>query len=84
MTPSPAPAGYHGLEEQEGPINGSALATFDLGIDLPGVYTVPNPDHVDNDVHQGLKELAPVVSQMDAFLTEGVVKNFCSGPCDPD
>ncbi|MBM4379401.1 MAG: hypothetical protein FJ086_08890 [Deltaproteobacteria bacterium] len=84
LTPSPAPAGYHGLPEQQGPVSGSAAATFGLGIDLPGVYAVPNPDRPDNIVHEGTRLRAQVASQMDAFLRRGVVQNFCSGACDPD
>ena len=84
LAPSPAPASYHGLAEQEGPVTGSAAATFDLGVDLAATYEVPNPDRPDTGVHEGTRELAPVVSQMDRFLHEGVVENFCSGPCNPD
>ena len=83
MIPSPAPATYHGLEEREGPL-ASAAATFDHGINLAGVYAVPNPDRPDNVVHEGTRTLPSALSQLDTFLKEGVVKNFCSGPCDPD
>jgi hypothetical protein len=84
LTPSPAPGSYHGLSEQAGPISGSAAATFDLGIDLAALYTAPNPDRPDNPVHEGTRTLSGVTSQMDRFLRDGVVENFCSGPCDPD
>jgi hypothetical protein len=82
LSPSPAPASYHGLPEQGGPLP-SAVATFDRGIDLAGVYALPNPDRPDNGVHEGIRLLPYVVSQMDTFLRQGVVQNFCSGACDP-
>lgn len=84
LTPSPAPISYHGLTEQPGPLTGSAAATFDLGIDLAATYTVPNPDRPDNVVHEGTRALPAVTSQLDRFLRDGVVENFCSGPCDPE
>ncbi|MEN9799550.1 MAG: hypothetical protein RL653_3247 [Pseudomonadota bacterium] len=84
LTPSAATAGYHGLAEQPGPITGSAASTADMGVDLASVYAEPNPDRPDTGVHEGFRELPHVVSQMDRFLRNGVIENFCSGPCDPD
>jgi hypothetical protein len=74
-----------GMTTTSGPIDGSALIDFELGVaeaDRHGVYaTTPVKN---NKVHDNLRKTEAVWQQIDAFLRpDGQVQSFCDGPCDP-
>lgn len=79
----PAPAPIFGLEPRPGPIEGSAVGLYDLGIDL-SVYERAKPPTQENVVHDGLRLRAPALEQLATFFERGVAQQFCDGPCDPE
>ncbi len=79
LTPAPLPIA--GLTEAPGPIEGSALATFDFGVDL-SVYDRAAPPDLGNPVHDRLRGTAPALEQLGRFVREGVVVHPCGAePC---
>jgi len=69
-----------GVEEREGPFDGSALAAYDVNGTAPPLTNTP-PDS-ENGVHGAVRLLDAAQLQIDAFLRpDGKVINFCGGPC---
>lgn len=73
-----------GLPQVAGPYAGSALATYDFGLDLAHIYGSMQPASETNVIHEGLRTHETVLSMIDRFYAEGVIASTCSGPCDPD
>lgn len=83
LEPSPVPV--FGLQSVNSPTSGSALAVYDLGVDLEEVYARPEPYHAENHVHEGLRRLEPALSQLVGFFgSESEIAHHCTGPCAPD
>ena len=76
----PAPQPVFGLSEVAAPLDGSALATYDFGID-PHVNDEARPPDLGNAVHGQLREVAPSLAQLRAFVHQGRVIHPCDGPC---
>ena len=80
--PALAPSAWprYQIPEMEGPFDGSAFVPYDVSAD-PEPLT-DNPPAEDNNVHEAIRRLDAAQSQIDAFLRpDGVVQNFCGGPC---
>ncbi len=74
-----------GMTDATGPIDGSALIDFELGIpeaDRHGILaTIPIKD---NKVHGNVRKLDAVWKQIDGFLRpDGKAQSYCDGACDP-
>ena len=81
MTPSPR--ALPGLDTFEGPHAGSGLVEYDFGLDPDPTLTWTIPDG--NEVHEGLRRLPAVKSQISAFFwPDGQIKATCVGVCDPE
>ncbi len=79
----PAPRAIWGLKPVTGPHAGSALVEFDFGVPDPAP-TARSPKGP-NKVHEAVRHLEAVISQLDAFLrVGGKVVQTCDGPCDPE
>jgi hypothetical protein len=78
----PVPHQVYGLTPASAPIDGSALALYDFGIDL-SVYAKADPPDRENVVHDGLRTTRAAISQLSTFFREGRVINPCDGTCDP-
>lgn len=75
-----------GLDDVNGPYDGSAQIDFDFKVPANkhhGVEaTIPTED---NKVHGNLRKLEVCWKQIDAFLKpDGKVQSFCDGACDPE
>jgi len=79
----PSPFELPGLQQDEGPISGSALALYDFGIDL-SVYDPAKSNLPENRVHDAVRGLDAAVEQMVRFFNEGIIYHTCDGPCDPE
>ena len=79
---APAVHEHFGMAELAAPIAGSAFLESDGGYDpVPTTNTAPGP----NPAHEAMRALPAVQAQIDAFLRpDGVVQQFCAGPCDPE
>jgi hypothetical protein len=66
-----------GLEMVPGPVQGSAFTEYDFG--LPPVPLQNLPQRECGDPHDNLSELDVARQQLDTFLREGRVENFCDG-----
>ena len=81
----PAPRQVPALPDAQAPFDGSALVEFDYGLEppLPGDLAVPSAQRT--EIHDLTRRSAAGKRQIDAFFrTDGLVENFCEGPCDPD
>jgi len=81
---APAPRAIAGLTELEGPLS-SAMVEFDFHVPepYPGYYAVPARE--DNEAHEGVRRTIAGQAQIEAFFRpNGMVENFCDGPCDPE
>lgn len=76
---STVPAPF-GLEVEQAPHDGSGFVIFDFGVDpaIAGVASFPP----DNDVHDGLRSTPESLTQVGAFLQEGVIAPACALPCE--
>jgi hypothetical protein len=68
-----------GIESAEGPLQGSAIVEWDFG--LPPAPKTNVPMMEGDDPHDKVRVLPEAFDQTDKFLREGVVQQFCSGPC---
>lgn len=75
-TTVPAPFGF---DVVDAPVDGSGVVGFDFGID-PALTAIANfpPE---NGVHEGLRRTPASLTQVAAFLKDGVIINPCTGPC---
>lgn len=79
---APVVKSYVGIPEMTAPFTGSAMVESDGG--YPPIPTTNTPP-ADNDAHGQMRGRPAIQAQIDAFLRpDGVVRNFCSGPCDPE
>jgi hypothetical protein len=70
-----------GLEQKMAPIDGSAIAVWDFGIDL-SYYNTPEPLGMENGVHEGVRTLDTAIDMMDMHLRpNGMIVNTCGGVC---
>lgn len=77
-----------GLVASAGPLSeGSAYQEFDFGLPKVPITNTPPNDPVlfpeDDDPHDKVRQLAPVFDATDDFLRNGIIRNYCEGPCDP-
>jgi hypothetical protein len=80
----PAPRPVAQLPAVQSPHDGSALVEFDFGIDPP-VGLVPVPPAADNAAHEGVRQLASSMEQLDRFLRPtGAIEHTCDAACDPE
>jgi len=77
-----SPVAIAGLPTASAPLE-SALTVWDTGQGPPPVTNEANGAADPNDIHQKLREVPAVQTQLDAFLREGEVLSTCDGPCDP-
>ena len=70
-----------GLDTQTAPFEGSALVEFDFGVEEP-TNCVPSDD--ETDTHEDARRVVVGQDQIRTFLEEGIVEQYCDGPCDPD
>jgi hypothetical protein len=79
---APVVQGRFGIGEQTAPVDGSALLESDGG--YAAGPTTNRPPPAANGAHEGMRALPAVQAQIDAFLRpDGLVQQFCAGPCDP-
>lgn len=70
------------LDVIDAPTDGSALTTFDFGVE-PSVTSTPTPDS--NTIHNDTRRLAASQQQFSDFLApDGTLAIPCDGPCDPE
>lgn len=70
------------LETTAGPAD-SAYVIYDVGADP--VPLGSRAAEMDNVAHERVRRTESAQLQMDAFMApDGVVNNYCTGPCDPD
>ena len=80
--PAPAPSAWPRVQipEVETPYDGSAFVVYDVGGTAAPLTN--NPPTFENGVHEAVRRLDAAQAQIDAFLRpDGVVENFCDGPC---
>ena len=68
-----------GLETVAGPVEGSAYVEYDFGLPPDPVCNVPQASC--EDPHGKLRKLEVARQQLDHFLRNGEVQNFCAGDC---
>jgi hypothetical protein len=81
---APAPRAIPGLSELAGPLP-SAMVEFDFHVPepYPGHFAVPARE--DTESHEGVRRTTAGQAQIEAFFRpDGMVENFCDGPCDPE
>mgnify|MGYP002365147663 FL=1 len=69
------------------PAAGSAAVVVDYMVPvLPGVEAnLPDEPPDEYNVHELVRRNAKIREQIDAFMRpDGVIENFCDGPCDPE
>lgn len=64
---TPAPSIVFGLQQQPGPIEGSAFALYDFGVS-PEVYREPKGATKETPIHNNLRLRPDALEQMDLFL----------------
>ena len=75
----PAARDVFGLESAEGPLtSGSAYVEFDYGLE-PFTEAIIDPDAP--DPHENPRIDRRGQDQIRKFLEEGIIENFCDGPC---
>ncbi|MEO7092848.1 MAG: hypothetical protein ABI175_06325, partial [Polyangiales bacterium] len=79
---TPAVRPIWGVPNAVAPFEGSAIVEFDFG--LPEAPKTNVPPTKGEDPHELPRRQLPAIDQANAFFREGVVKQFCSGACDPD
>jgi hypothetical protein len=73
-----------GLSEDPGPITGAAMVEYDFGLlEAPKTNTPPDSS-IGEDPHDKVRVLDASYKQSDEFFRTGVIKAYCSGPCDPE
>jgi hypothetical protein len=83
---APTPQNIFGINSIEGPVDGSAMVLFDMGLDLVDIYSVPDPSTIEqNGAHEGLRFFESVHAQWDAFYRlDSQIIHTCDGICDPE
>jgi hypothetical protein len=72
-----------GIEDVDGPTNGSTMVEYDFGLPPAPITNYP-PDMSDGeDPHGKPRLLEPSYQQQDKWFREGVIVPFCDGPCNP-
>jgi hypothetical protein len=72
----PAPFGFTAVDA---PVDGSGVVAFDFGVDPAFAARADFPP--ENGVHEGLRRTAASLTQVAAFLKDGLIINPCEGPC---
>lgn len=73
-----------GVEEHPGPLTTSAMVEYDFGLPEMPKANVPPDGSYGEDPHGKVRSLPPAFKQVDEFFRTGVIKPYCSGPCDPE
>lgn len=64
------------------PYQGSGLVEFDFG--APEVPPVNIPPSKENDTHEKPRRLFEGQEQLNYFLVNGIISNYCNGACNPN
>lgn len=75
----PAVRPIFGVEEVDGPYSGSAIVEYDFGMPPEPIDNVPVT--TGDDTHESTRRNPAAQKQMNQFLRQGTVENFCDGPC---
>ena len=52
---------------------------------VPGIDARLPTEDEKNDVHEDVRRNDKIRDQIDTFMTpDGLIENFCDGPCDPE
>jgi hypothetical protein len=78
----PTNRGVWGLDEVEGPHEGSAMIEYSFGLAPEPTTNVPATDGM--DPHGKVRKLPSAEMSLDQFLRTGTIESFCDGPCDPE
>ncbi len=79
---SPTNRTVFGVPSVDGPFTDeSVLVEYEFG--LPPAPKANLPMKEGEDPHDTVRELPPSIEQSNEFFRTGVVKAYCSGPCDP-
>lgn len=81
---TPAPTKVFGLQEITGPVDGSAVAIYDFGVDVAKTYAVATPPEIETDVHGTVRTLSSAQTQIRTFIETGRIVHACVGVCDPE
>jgi hypothetical protein len=71
------------LDTAAGPLK-SAFTVWDTGEPPPPTTNIANPTTSTNTVHDQLRNIPALQTQMDMFLRTGDVASTCDGTCDPE
>ncbi len=77
---NPDPVDAWGLEHVDGPVDGSALTVWDMGVD-DAFYAEMYPQDATTKVHDALRLAPEVQAQMGHFFATGEALHPCDGPC---
>jgi hypothetical protein len=70
------------LETVPGPVTGSAYIEYDFGLPPVPLGNIPPEKDECKNVHESVRRLESARQQLDKFLREGVIENFCpNGVC---
>jgi hypothetical protein len=76
---SPETRPVWGIGTEAAPFSGSGYVEYDYGVPEPPITNLP-PDKA-YDTHECVRRTGPAQLQVVKFLKEGVIENFCDGPC---
>jgi hypothetical protein len=71
-----------GIDEVDGPYQGSALLEFDFG--LPPEPLGNEPMRLGEDPHGSIRDVPAALLTISTFLREGKAQSFCTESCNPD
>jgi hypothetical protein len=71
-----------GIEEADGPFEGSAMVEFDFG--LPPEPLGNEPMRLGKDPHGSIRQVPAALVMVSNFLRQGKIQNLCTGSCNPD
>jgi hypothetical protein len=71
-----------GIDEADGPFQGSAMIEFDFG--LPPEPIGNEPMRLGDDPHGSIREVPAALVMISNFLRQGTVQNLCTESCNPD
>ncbi len=79
---APPVQSYFDIPEMTAPFDGSAMVESDGGFPPAPITNVPPAR---NNAHEEMRARPAIQAQIDRFLRpDGLVENFCDGPCDPE
>ncbi len=73
-----------GIPEADGPFAGPGMVEFSFGLPEAPKTNTPPAGPENDDPHDKVRVLDAAYSQTNDWLRTGMVKPYCSGPCDPE